>query len=177
MESIHQVANSQRMKKSSSVFTPECMADRVASGSLYSVADGRIAENVVSRRGNRPGQRALVRPDDRRPILRFASGVRVRRKRGREEERARQRERGQMCVRVVLACCPLTHSLNHAPSHSPVFFLFPLLLSSRLLPCLVSWLLRLCPPVVVLGRQRMGSDGDGGRTEAGAGRCCRREFS
>ncbi|KAL7902780.1 hypothetical protein HDV63DRAFT_384864 [Trichoderma sp. SZMC 28014] len=37
----------------------------------YSAADGRIAENVVSGRGNQPGQRALVRPDDRRPILRF----------------------------------------------------------------------------------------------------------
>ncbi|KAL6880796.1 hypothetical protein J3F83DRAFT_3935 [Trichoderma novae-zelandiae] len=36
---------------------------------FYSAADGRIAENVVSGRGNRPGQRALVRPDDRRPSL------------------------------------------------------------------------------------------------------------
>lgn len=43
----------------------------VPSGSFYSAADGRIAENVVSRRGNQPGQRALVRPDDRRPILHF----------------------------------------------------------------------------------------------------------
>ncbi|KAL6801622.1 hypothetical protein J3E68DRAFT_225464 [Trichoderma sp. SZMC 28012] len=119
------------------------MADRVPSGSLYSVADGRIAENVVSRRGNRPGQRALVRPDDRRPILRFASGVR---RKEREKKSERDKERpppqknlflGDRCVRV---CCPLTHSLNHAPSHSPAFFLFfffSLLLSSRLFTLLV----------------------------------------
>ncbi|KAL7783746.1 hypothetical protein V8C43DRAFT_293664 [Trichoderma afarasin] len=134
------------------------MADRVPSGSLYSVADGRIAENVVSRRGNRPGQRALVRPDDRRPILRFASGVR---RKEREKKSERDKERpppqknlflGDICVRV---CCPLTHSLTHstAPPLTYRLFSFLFLFSAPLVPpfYLVSWLLRLCL-VMVLGR-------------------------
>lgn len=130
-------SSSQRMRESASVFTPECMADRVPSGSLYSVADGRIAENVVSRRGNRPGQRALVRPDDRRPILRFASGVRQKRERE-EEERARQREAPPAEEFVsggpdvyVYAAHSLTHSITPPLTHRLFFFSFSFRCSFR----------------------------------------------
>ncbi|KAL6810386.1 hypothetical protein J3E69DRAFT_174704 [Trichoderma sp. SZMC 28015] len=134
------------------------MADRVPSGSLYSVADGRIAENVVSRRGNRPGQRALVRPDDRRPILRFASGVRRKERERRRGERDKERPpRRRICFWgtdvYVYAAHSLTHSLNHAPLILTGFFSFLFLFSAPFVPpfYLVSWLLRLCP-VMVLGR-------------------------
>lgn len=88
----------------------------------YSAADGRIAENVVSRRGNQPGQRALVRPDDRRPILRFCirggqpwkkketEDRQTDRKReakgGRERAMESEKDTTRMeCDRAALLCC------------------------------------------------------------------------
>ncbi|PKK41369.1 hypothetical protein CI102_14685 [Trichoderma harzianum] len=129
-------SSSQRMRESASVFTPECMADRVPSGSLYSVADGRIAENVVSRRGNRPGQRALVRPDDRRPILRFASGVRQKREKKSERDKREAPPQKNLFLGDQMCTCMLpTHSLTQSrPLSLTGFFSFLFLFAAPFVP-------------------------------------------
>lgn len=123
-----------------------CTAKTAYQVDLYSAADGRIAENVVSRRGNQPGQRALVRPDDRRPILRFCTrgGQPWNQKKKKEtdeqtekerEREAREEDGGRWRVRSFHphrwnATTRLCLSLLPPFSRSPVFFLFRLLSST-----------------------------------------------